>query len=509
MPKKRKNKKRKSTFSKSEEEKKENNKDKEIKDENDEEKNDTLKITNIEYEQFIKINEKLFEYILKYNPPIIIHNDKFNNEINLNSNSLIKIIKQSNLENEFKIYLTMQIITEKINYESYSSKNLSFNPKISNYLKEIKKYNITIPLSKTSISLDKKIIDKIFALMNMNNSDEIFNYIEFIVTQISYKYEKTQKSYMLKGAKNLKKIIEENKIFYFILKNNNVIIPLSNYSTKKIFNLINRGKDTKYLLINYKIKNEEFIEEEKNNFFLNKIINASDVKNILIKYKAQLNNNEVSILNNSKLNRIEEINITDLNNYLFQASQQLSNIMNIINNKKEEIINASENIINQYVLINIKGNNKFINKQYLELIKNKNMENISIYDYSKEKIFLLKKNLENIEEDNIYIGIIHDNKNYLVNKSNLLKKYNNWKIFNQKEIIDVIDDEFNNSEISIDLSNIKIKEQEEIKDIDDNLYLGDKNNLFDYVNNLPSKKVYNIKYKVKIKRIPKNKKLNN
>ena len=334
MPKKRKNKKRKSTFSKSEEEKKEN-KDKEIKDENGEEKNDTLKITNIEYEQFIKINEKLFEYILKYNPPIIIHNDKFNNEINLNSNSLIKIIKQSNLENEFKIYLTMQIITEKINYESYSSKNLLFNPKISNYLKEIKKYNITIPLSKTSISLDKKIIDKIFALLNMNNSDEIFNYIEFIVTQISYKYEKTQKSYMLKGAKNLKKIIEENKIFYFILKNNNVIIPLSNYSTKKIFNLINRGKDTKYLLINYKIKDEEFIEEEKNNFFLNKIINASDVKNILIKYKAQLNNNEVSILNNSKLNRIEEINITDLNNYLFQASQQLSNIMNIINNKKE------------------------------------------------------------------------------------------------------------------------------------------------------------------------------
>ena len=137
------------------------------------------------------------------------------------------------------------------------------------------------------------------------------------------------------------------------------------------------------------------------------------------------------------------------------------------------------------------------------------MENISIYDYSKEKIFLLKKNLENIEEDNIYIGIIHDNKNYLVNKSNLLKKYKNWKIFNQKEIIDVIDDEFNNSEISIDLSNIKIKEQEEIKDIDDNLYLGDKNNLFDYVNNLPSKKVYNIKYKVKIKRIPKNKKFNN
>ena len=197
------------------------------------------------------------------------------------------------------------------------------------------------------------------------------------------------------------------------------------------------------------------------------------------------------------------MNITDLNNYLFQASQQLSNIMNIINNKKEEIINASENIINQYVLINIRGNNKFINKQYLELIKNKNMENISIYDYSKEKIFLLKNNLENIEEDNIYIEIIHDNKNYLVNKSNLLKKYKNWKIFNQKEIIDVIDDEFNNSEISIGLSNIKIKEQEEIKDIDD------KNNLFDYVNNLPSKKVYNIKYKVKIKRIPKNKKLNN
>ena len=515
MPKRKKNRKRKSSTKNEEEQKKEENNEiendeNEIKNEmEDEDKNDLFKITNIEYEKFIKVNENLFEYIIKTNPPIVINNDKFNSEINIKNNSLIKIIKQANLDNEFKVYLTMQIVSEKINFETYSSKNLSFNPKTQNYLNQIKTFNIIFPSNKTSISLDKKILEKIFYLMNMNYSNDIFNYIEFIVTQISYKYEKKQTSYVLNGVKNLKKLIEENKIFYFLIKNNNISIPLSNYSTQKIFNLFNGGKDAKYLLINYKIKNEELLEKEINNkIFLDKLINASDIKNILIKYHTQNKNKELKILQNEKLEKIKEININDLNNYLFQASNKLTEIINQISNKKEEIIKISENNINQIILINLEGKNKFINKQYLQLIDTKNLYSMEIYDYKNEKVTLTKKNVENITKDNIYIEIFYDKKYFLVNKNNILKICDSWQTLNQSEIIDVIDiNELKDIRINIELLNINIIEQDMIKDINEDIGNNKKKiNIFEYVQTLPKKKVYNIKYKVKVKRIPKNEK---
>ena len=215
--------------------------------------------------------------------------------------------------------------------------------------------------------------------MNMNFSKDVFNYIVFVVTQISYKYEKTNKLNLLKGANNLKKYVEENKIFYFSFKNKNDI-PLSNYSTKKIFNVFNEGEDVKYLLINYKIKNQELIEKEENNkIFLDKIINASDIKNILKKYNSQIKNKELKLLKSEKLENIKEIDISDLNNFLFEASSKLSDILNQISNKKEEIIKSSEKIINQIVLINIDGKNKFINKQYLQLIDTNNLYSILGY----------------------------------------------------------------------------------------------------------------------------------
>ena len=164
----------------------------------DEEKNDVFKITNINYENFTKINEELFDYILNSKPPIIIHKDEFNSEINLQSDSLIKIIKKGNLENKLKIYLTMQIVSEKINFETYSSNNLSFNLKAQNYLDEITKFNVFIQGNNMkNILLDKKSFQKILSFMNMNFSKDVFNYIVFDVTQISYKYEKTNKLNLL------------------------------------------------------------------------------------------------------------------------------------------------------------------------------------------------------------------------------------------------------------------------------------------------------------------------
>ena len=85
-----------------------------------------------------------------------------------------------------------------------------------------------------------------------------------------------------------------------------------------------------------------------------------------------------------------------------------------------------------------------------------------------------------------------------------------WQILNQSEIIDVIDiNEFKGDKINIELLNIIIIDQDIIKDYNDDLGNNkNKINIFEYVQNLPKKKVYNIKYKVKVKRVPKIKKLN-
>ena len=102
--------------------------------------------------------------------------------------------------------------------------------------------------------------------------------------------------------------------------------------------MFNEGEDVKYLLINYKIKNQELIEKEENNkIFLDKIINASDIKNILMKYNSQIKNKELKLLKSEKLENIKEIDISDLNNFLFEASSKLSDILNQISPKTQNI----------------------------------------------------------------------------------------------------------------------------------------------------------------------------
>ena len=94
----------------------------------------------------------------------------------MESNSFIKIIKQAKLENEFKLYLTKQIITEEINYETYSSKSITYNPKAQDYIKKIQSYNISFPSNNEgNITIDKKVFEKIFSLMNLNYMAQIQN----------------------------------------------------------------------------------------------------------------------------------------------------------------------------------------------------------------------------------------------------------------------------------------------------------------------------------------------
>ena len=542
---------------------------------NSEEKINILKIANIEYERFIKENEKLFRYIKKVNVPIKIKNVLFKEkDIKLKNYSLLKIIKQSCLENDFKIYLTTQIITETIQFETSSNKNITYNKKIEKFIKNIFYLNIYYPKKINNILLKKESFIKIFTLIGLNYYKDIYNYLQFTITQIYYEFNKTKKIYVLKGVKSLKKLMEKKKIFYTYKYNRSIydeLIPLSNYSIQKIFKLFNGGKDTKYLLLNYEIKNMDFINYEKRKQkYLDILINISDVKNMLIKYNIGLKKDPQIVINQEKLKTFEKLDIFDLDIYLKKAEEKLINIDNKIHNKKNNILKITEEPNNQFIeVLDSNGNIRFINKQYIKLIKDENDEmnhniySYDFYDYNSERITVMKKSLEGIsKEEKTYIEIKIKDKNYLINKNKLLKICDSWKILYQEDTIDAYDTKKISKEIKekdkekinillIDIiivvqdiineikinenkdynikesnygnniitekyeNNLIIIEEEENNIQDENNKLRDreiddekekrKMKMLDYLNSLPPKNNYYIKYKVKTERIPKKK----
>ena len=543
------------------------------------EKKNLSKIVNKDYEEFIKNNEELYQYISKEFCPIIVQSPSFNKneEIKLRSKSLLKIISLSSLENELKIYLTKQILTENIQFETSSSKKITYNTNIQDYIKNKEKLNISFQKNESDnindILISKDVFINIFSKLGKDYYEEIFNYMKFTVTEISYEYSPLKKMYILKGVRRLRKLMDRNEVFYLNQNGNNDDnnkIPLSNYSIQEIFNLYNGGKDSKYLLIDYKIKNEEDNKSEnenkKNNF--DKLIDISNIKKMYKKYNKETQRDPFKFIKQEKLKNYNPINIKDLNNYLVEAEEKLFNIYDQINNKKKEITKLVEDSNNIFIqVIDSSKNTKFINNQYLNLMKgeddkfNKNIYSLDFYDYNNEKITVMEKNLENLsEEEKTFVEIKIDDNNYLVNKNKLLKIYDSWRILYQEDTIDAINTKklSNNFEIEkIDIillntnivvqdiikeikkhesnedfednnnedinskknenhkSNIIIIEEEEMNENEDDKILGNnkiienenkKNKeMIEYINSLPPKKSYNIKYKVKIERIPKKK----
>jgi hypothetical protein len=395
-----------------------------------------------------------------------------------------------------------------------------------------------------------------------------------MLTEVSHSYSYIKKKYNLKGVKVLRRFVDQNRIFFIskVDENNyDKMIPLSNYSCQKIFNLYNGGKDTKFLLLNYKIINDDFVKYENDNKnYLDKLMSTSDVKLVIQKYQNGTQKNPLKYLEQEKLNNFKEIDIKDLNDYLDSAEETLFNIFDQINNKKKEITKLIEDLNNQFIeVVDSSKNIKFINKQYLKLMKgeddklNKNIYSFDFYDYNNENITVMKKNLENLS-DKIHVEIKIDDKNYLVNKNKLLKIYDSWRILNQEDTIDAINTEkirtnakeYETEKINIVLLDAKIIEQDVMKEIkkkenheeilnndlnldikkeknsldniiiieektnendnnDDEKILRNKRDkdyknvktkeFFEYINGLPQKNNYNIKYKVKVERVPKKK----
>lgn len=548
----------------------------------DEEKKIKNRIANKDFEKFIKENAKLYQYIKSNNVPIIIQNaskDK-KEEIKLKKGSLLKIIKQSCLQNEIKIYLTPQIISENIQLDNSSSAKITFNQKIQNFIKDMKNLNISIPKKENDdineIMISKEAFVNIFNKLGKNYYKEIFNYMNFMLTEVSHSYNYIKKKYNLKGVKFLRRFVEQNRKFFISKEDENnydKMIPLSNYSYQKIFNLYNGGKDTKFLLLNYKLINEDFVKYENDNkIYLDKLMSTSDVKLVIKKYQNGTQKNPLKYLEQEKLDNFEKIDIKDLNDYLDSAEETLFSIFDQINNKKKEITKLIEDLNNQFIeVVDSSKNIKFINNQYLKLMKgeddklNKNIYSFDFYDYNNENITVMKKNLENLS-DKICVEIKVNDKNYLVSKNKLLKIYDSWRILSQEDTIDAINTEkigtnakeYEIEKINIVLLDVKIIEQDVMKEIkrreshedvinndtkldnkkeknsldniiiieektnenenendDDEKILRNKRNknyknektneFFEYINGLPQKNNYNIKYKIKVEKVPKKK----
>ena len=277
--------------------------------------------------------------------------------------------------------------------------------------------------------------------------------------------------------------MEQNRKFFISKEDENnydKMIPLSNYSYQKIFNLYNGGKDTKFLLLNYKIINEDFVKYENDNkIYLDKLMSTSDVKLVIKKYQNGTQKNPLKYLEQEKLDNFEKIDIKDLNDYLDSAEETLFSIFDQINNKKKEITKLIEDLNNQFIeVVDSSKNIKFINNQYLKLMKgeddklNKNIYSFDFYDYNNENITVMKKNLENLS-DKICVELKVNDKNYLVSKNKLLKIYDSWRILSQEDTIDAINTEkigtnakeYEIEKINIVLLDVKIIEQDVMKEI--------------------------------------------
>ena len=262
------------------------------------------------------------------------------------------------------------------------------------------------------------------------------------------------------GNCNPKDLIYQKKI-----SNNKVKTKIENYvsnqcSSIKVENRKPRIIKTKAPVTNYQSPKENDrkkfitnIEENnvnnENNNTNNIISNENDTNNT-----KKINNTEIKgkkeevILSNINEKKLENNNLTDINNINNKDLNYVSNVENNDNKNKTELDN-NLNINDNIIINNIEVNNKNISKN------SKNDSNISEFPVNES---VIKSKIE--EHNNVYI-----NKNNIMalnEKNNEKNNINEKSNVNEKEQkADNIDNNINNNEISS-----KLKEEEDEKKIE-------------------------------------------
>ena len=409
-------------------------------------------ITNTQIKNFLKSNDN----------KIIISKNKshINFNIKLSNNSLIKIFHKIN-DKYFYIqdYLKLSFISEKRDIISFESKET-----YERYIKILNNCNLfTIILKKRSnyrnakIKISKISLKLLFKYSGIDFAEEVFNYFEIMIYQeiTSYHFEEFE------NLDELLYYISNNNFgknnFYIFNHKNNNLSPISNYSIKTILKMQNKNNndkndDNKYFVFKIKDKNILLLEKKNKNFF-DKLILENDYKFIDNRYKSNggVVNNWKKIEKDYIMSRQKKSNLIEFDNYLLQAEELLNNINNILSKIEKYKTDFNKKISNDNNIFipikDINNNTKFINIQYIKLIYRK-----SIYYKEKNSSFIFDYDLPdysganisislNKEEINNYlslatseknIGILNNDKKYLIKIEFLKNLLKNWKILDKK-----------------------------------------------------------------------------
>jgi len=417
--------------------------------------NDNFKRRKIE--NFLKSKKRHFN---------IINSSKTRNNFNINfeSKSLESIFHKINNKYIYiQDYIQLIIISQ-----SKDTISLELRESYDRYIKIfdrhesfdviIKKRN---EYNKNSIKISQKSLMVIFKYQSIRLWEDIISYLEIMIYE---EYSATALYDFDNSNEIIYNIYSDNigKNIFYIFNNNDVLIPISNYSIKRIFNMMvtNPRNSTnsnfndvnnKYCKIKIKDSHALFYEEN-NKKLLNKLSLKNDYKYLYNKYHDNggiINKWEIMEKNNL-LVRQKRPNIMEFNKFLFPIENLLNDALLKISKTKDKdnLINKISNQNNYFLSVkDINNNLRYINSQYIKLFYLKSLYynqkdvqyifNFDVKDYLGERmtISLDKSQINNLKSKPLsdkYICISKNTNKYLIKVDFLQNILKNCKILDKK-----------------------------------------------------------------------------
>ena len=496
--------------------------------------NDNSKRRKIE--KFIKFKKKQFKIInsfkTKNNYNINIENESLNNIFNKINNKYIYI----------QDYIQLIIITQRKDTIS-----LELRESYDRYIKIFDRhdsFDIVIKkrneYDKNIIKLSQKSLMLIFQYQSIRLWEDIISYLEIMIYE---EYSSTSLCNFDNYNEIIYNIYNDNigkNNFYIFNNNHDVLSPISNYSIKRIFNMLitnprnstnSNTNDIKYCKIKMK-DSHALLYEENNKKVLNKIVMKNDYKYLYNKYHDNggiINKWEI-IEKNNLLNRQKRPNIMEFNYFLFPTENLLNDTLLKLDKTKNNLQTKISDENNYFICVKDVNNNlRYINYQYIKLFYSKSLYynqkdvkyifTFDVKDYLGKSvtISLNKSQINNLKTNPIidkYICLSKNSNKYLIKVDFLQNNLKNWKILDKKYKFEILSKEekiFSINEISIDqpqtICSIQGKIFKEIKK--ENKYKIENNKEKNNINNLKIDIILNkIKIEQKVEKSRSNEEVN-
>ncbi len=421
-------------------------------------------ISNDETNKFITFLEK--------HDNLKITNLEIDNPIILKFSSYKKILNQMNTPLELLVnYIKFLTVSQTVNYETQTETLTNYNaPDEYKKLLEITKYFYVITPEYSNLEDEEKFKyqiqlpnNSLRKIMKLAGDDFIqsLTYMEIIITTISYEYLTNKKKKIKSLDPKIKRLIDN-----YLVYNINGDIIICDYSIKKILSLAGFDfYDLPDFLQIKQFKGDDEIRKKKIKKLSRKANRLNAIENV--------KNNKNNAIRNFTIGydiseKMEKNNIDDIEFAFNEASNLLDDLNKKINDKKKEI-NDNLNIDNNlFILVKDKnGNDVFIRKVYINLIKNypnNTINNYDIIDIDNKNVLIPKDNIKDSKSENDYIQIKNNNGDVLLVKKLDLKTIfdNENNIKGKYEIDSKFPDKKNNEIIPLNIDIIKQKEITEL-----------------------------------------------